>query len=108
MIGMMNTPNDTAISNVRSRLGGVTGRGWLPGASGNARGRKPGSASLTAAMRRVLTRADAEEIAAKVIAMAKEGDLAAVKILLDRLDAFDFEQRLAALEAAASERRMIL
>jgi hypothetical protein len=59
-------------------------------------------------MRRVLTRADAEEIAAKVISMAKDGDLGAIKVLLDRLDAFDFEQRLAALEAAASDRRLIL
>lgn len=104
----MITSNDSAPISRRGAGGGFAAHRWVAGQSGNPRGRKPGSASLTAAMRRVLTRADAEEIAAKVISMAKDGDLGAIKVLLDRLDAFDFEQRLAALEAAASDRRLIL
>jgi hypothetical protein len=92
-------------SNAAKRLGGITGRGWLPGQSGNARGRRPGGASLTAALRRKLTRKDAEEIVEKVITLAKSGDLRAVQILFDRLDAVEVERRLADLEAAVQQRQ---
>ena len=80
--------------------GGCTGRGWQPGQSGNARGRRPGSASLTAALRRKLTRKDAEEIVQKLITLAKGGDIRAVQILFERLDAVEVERRLAELEEA--------
>ena len=95
-----------AISNGVSngkRLGGITGKGWQPGQRGNARGQRPGGASLTAALRRKLTRKDAEEIVQKLITLAKSGDLRAVQILFERLDAVEIEQRLADLEAAVQK-----
>jgi len=84
--------------------GGCTGKGWQPGQSGNARGRRPGGASLTAALRRILTREDAEEIARKLVALAKTGNLRAAEIIFERLDAMEVEARLRSLEQAVSVR----
>ena len=64
----------------------VIGRPFQPGQSGNPTGRRKGSVSPTAALRRALTRADADTIAQKLIRLAKGGDPAALKILLDRCD----------------------
>ena len=100
--------NDSVISNAGSsvkRVGGVTGRGWLPGQSGNAKGRRPASASLTHALRRKLTRKDAEEIALKLVGLAKAGDLRAVQILFERLDTADIETRLASLESVIEQQK---
>jgi hypothetical protein len=58
----------------------------MKGQSGNPAGRRKGSVSPTAALKRALTRADAELIARKLITLAKQGDPAALKILLDRCD----------------------
>lgn len=66
--------------------GGITGRGFLPGKSGNPGGRKRGAVNLTAQLRARLTQEDAVAIVARLIGLAKAGDLAAVKLLLDRLD----------------------
>jgi hypothetical protein len=82
--------------------GGCTGRGWQPGQSGNVRGRRPGGASLTAALRRKLTRKDAEEIAFKLVDLAKSGDIRAMTLIFDRLDSAAVENRLAALEKAVN------
>ena|SRR5438445_605133 len=84
--------------------GGITGKGWRKGQSGNPLGRKRGGVNLTATLRRTLKREDAEEIAAKLVSLAKGGDIRAVQILFERLDAADFEQRLADLEAAVQQR----
>jgi hypothetical protein len=99
----MNTPVISNDSSNGKRLGGCTGKGWQPGQSGNVRGRRPGGASLTAALRRTLTREDAEEIARKLVALAKSGDLRAVQILFERLDAVEVERRLADLEAVVQK-----
>jgi hypothetical protein len=68
------------------RLGGCTGRGFMPGQSGNPGGRRKSVASLTAVLKRLLSQSDAEQIAARLILLAKRGSLRAVEILLDRLD----------------------
>ncbi len=65
--------------------GGITGRGFRPGQSGNAGGR-PKDRSITAQLRRALTPSRRAELAEKIIAMALEGDGTAIKTLLDRHD----------------------
>lgn len=85
------------------RLGGVTGKGWRPGVSGNPAGKRRGHASLTAALKRGLSREDAEAIVRKLIALAKGGDLRAVTIIFERFDAVEVERRLAELEAAVQK-----
>jgi hypothetical protein len=99
----MSTTISNSENNGGKMPGGCTGRGWQPGQSGNARGRRPGGASLTAALRRTLTRKDAEEIARKLVTLAKSGDLRAVTIIFERLDAVEVERRLADLEAAVQK-----
>lgn len=86
-------------SNVKSP-GGITGKGFRPGQSGNPSGKRKGTVSLNAALRRTLTRKNAETICRKLIKMAEGGDLAATKILFDRLD-YDIGKRLDALERQA-------
>jgi hypothetical protein len=79
------------------QTGGVTGRGFMRGQSGNPRGRPKGAVSLNAVLRRTLTRDNAKAICARLIALAEGGDLTAIKLLFERLD-FDLETRLEALE----------
>ena len=64
----------------------VVGRPFKPGQSGNPGGRAKGGASIAAALRRTLTRPDAERIAQRLIADAQAGDVQATKLLLDRID----------------------
>jgi|APCry1669189204_1035204.scaffolds.fasta_scaffold58352_1 Family of unknown function (DUF5681) len=64
----------------------VIGRPFPKGTSGNPSGKRPGSVSPTAALKRALTRGDADAIAAKLISCARAGDAAALRILLDRCD----------------------
>ena len=64
----------------------VVGRPFKPGQSGNPGGRAKGGASIAAALRRTLTRRDAEAIAKRLIADAQAGDVQATKLLLDRID----------------------
>jgi len=61
-------------------------RPFPKGVSGNPGGRPKGSVSLAATLKRLLRAPDAESIMAAVIDSAKSGDLAAVKLLLDRID----------------------
>ena len=84
--------------------GGITGLGWRPGTSGNPCGKRKGHHSLTAALKRHLTREDAKAIAMKLIAMARAGDLAAIKLTFERLDGVDIEDRLRTLEALTYEK----
>jgi len=72
--------------NGERKPGGITGKGFMPGQSGNPSGKRAGTVSPTAALRRALTRADAELIAQRVIALARRGDAQALKLLFDRLD----------------------
>lgn len=69
-------------SNAGKKPGGVTGKGFMPGKSGNPSGRRKGSVSLLAAMKRELTHESAGDIARKVIRMAKAGNLEAAKLVL--------------------------
>jgi hypothetical protein len=64
----------------------VVGRPFQPGQSGNPSGRRKGSVSPTAALRRALSRSDADAIARRFIRLAKAGDAAAAKLIFDRID----------------------
>lgn len=59
---------------------------WPKGRSPNPGGRRRNAASLTAAMKRALTVNEANAVAAKVVSVAKAGDMTAVKLLADRID----------------------
>ena len=64
----------------------VVGRPWPRGTSGNPSGRRKGTLSPTAALKRTLTKADLEQIATKLIDLAKAGDRHALRIIFDRID----------------------
>jgi len=85
--------------------GGSTGKGFRPGRSGNPSGKRKGCVSLAAALARSLTREDAEEICRKLIALCKDGDMAALKLLSHRLEDLQIEQRIAALEEQVSTQK---
>jgi len=57
---------------------------WEKGESGNPAGRPPGVRDKRTAMRELLV-PHAEELVAKVVEMAKEGDTTALRICIDRL-----------------------
>ena len=65
---------------------------YLPGASGNPGGRPKGSVSLVGALRRELERRQdsgqpgIEVVAARLVDLAVDGDLRAVREIADRLD----------------------
>ncbi len=67
------------------------------------------AAKLRARLLRQVRRKDIDDIGAQLVSMAKGGDLAAIKELLDRLIgksvAFDFIERIEALEANAQPQR---
>ena len=64
----------------------VIGRPFPKGTSGNPAGKRKGSVSIAATIRRLLSKEDAERIAQRLVALAKGGDLQAVKLLMDRID----------------------
>lgn len=76
---------------------------WQPGRSGNPTGRKPGDAAITRARRAIAKELPA--IIAKLVELAKAGDVKAAAILINKLipDAkpdFDaLEQRISLMEA---------
>jgi hypothetical protein len=57
---------------------------FLPGQSGNPAGKKPGTLSLPGKLRAALG-AEAGEILEAMVAKAKEGDIAAARLILDRV-----------------------
>lgn len=59
--------------------------GWKPGQSGNPRGKKPGTRHRATTMVLALLETGAKEITEAVISAAKSGDVAAAKLVLDRL-----------------------
>lgn len=63
----------------------VVGRPWPKGVSGNPSGRRKGSASLKAALRRALTQQQADAIARRLVEAAAEGSVGAAKLLLNHL-----------------------
>lgn len=58
---------------------------WGPGVSGNPRGRPKGSRNHTTRIVQALLDHEGEIITRTAIEMAKGGDLAAIKLILDRL-----------------------
>ena len=64
----------------------AVGRPWARGTSGNPSGRRKGTLSPTAALKRTLTKADLEQIVTKLIDLAKAGDRHALRIVFDRID----------------------
>jgi hypothetical protein len=64
----------------------LRGRPFVKGQSGNPSGKRKGSVSIAATLKRMLSKRDAEKICRSLIKQAMCGDLAAVKLLLDRMD----------------------
>jgi hypothetical protein len=58
---------------------------WKPGQSGNPSGRKPGSRNKATLVALALMEGDAEKIVRKVVDAAIEGDMAAARLVLERL-----------------------
>jgi Family of unknown function (DUF5681) len=77
---------DTGLQHQNSTGKRTIGRPFKKGQSGNSSGRRKGSVSLTARLKSALTLEDASKIVAKLISLAKSGDLGATKLLLDRVD----------------------
>ena len=94
-------PPDAGLQRDSSEAKRVIGRPFPKGVSGNPSGRRAGSVSPTAALKRILTRADAERIAHSLIALAAKGDPTALRVLFDRVD-FPLAGPLAAALAAKS------
>lgn len=76
-------------------LGGVTGKGFMPGKSGNPGGRPKGSVKISAAYERSLARlvsgdpegrTYAQFIADKNVELAAQGNIAAIKEVTDRVE----------------------
>ncbi len=59
-------------------------KSWRPGESGNPRGRPPGRGQV-ARLRAALGGDDLEEIIAVLVAAAKNGDIGAARLILDRV-----------------------
>jgi hypothetical protein len=69
------------------KLGGCTGKGFLPGRSGNPGGKRNGEVSLTAWIKRHLASGKRlSELGRAIYASAVSGDVAAQKLLWERLD----------------------
>jgi hypothetical protein len=77
------------------KLGGITGKGFLPGQSGNPGGRPKGSVKISSAYERSLARlvpgdpegrTYAQFIADKNVELAAEGNIAAIKEVTDRVE----------------------
>lgn len=61
------------------------GRPFKKGSSGNPNGKPKGSLNKTTLMMRAMLESEAEEITRKAIDLAKSGDIAAIKLIFERL-----------------------
>ena len=84
----------------------VVGRPWPKGTPGSPSSRRRGTLSPTAALKRVLTQADLEQVVTKLIDLAKAGDRHALRIVFDRLDG-PMKEIAASAEAGASRDTVI-
>jgi len=82
-------------NNNGKQLGGITGKGFLPGQSGNPGGRPRGSVKISSAYERSLARlvpgdpegrTYAQFIADKNVELAAQGNIAAIKEVTDRVE----------------------
>jgi hypothetical protein len=58
---------------------------WRPGVSGNPKGRKKGARHPVTLLAQRMLQRDAEDVVRAVIKAAKEGDMAAAKLVLERI-----------------------
>ena len=65
--------------------GAKQGRGFQPGQSGNPAGRPKGARNKTTLAVEALLDGEAEAISRKAIALAKDGDMAAIRLCMDRI-----------------------
>lgn len=89
------SPVEIQRKNNGKQLGGITGKGFLPGQSGNPGGRPKGSVKISSAYERSLARlvpgdpegrTYAQFIADKNVELAAQGNLAATKEVTDRVE----------------------
>ncbi len=59
--------------------------GWKPGQSGNPKGRPPGSRNRVTLVALAAMEEGADAIAKKIVEMAKQGDMSAARLVLERL-----------------------
>jgi hypothetical protein len=96
--GKKNNAGNNAKQRAEKQPGGVTGRGFHPGKSGNPAGRPKGVKGLLVHLRKQLEEApkggaSAEEvIVQKLVQLAKAGDLAAIKLCFDRTEGLPRQQ----------------
>jgi len=84
-VALQRGSNGKTVAEQRKNLGGVTGKGFKPGQSGNPTGKRKHSPSLRAALKRTATRADCEQVASQLVALAKSGDPRATRLLAELL-----------------------
>lgn len=84
--GRLEMKTKQPVEKQRPVTGGCTGKGFLPGRSGNPGGRRKNAVSLTAMLKQTMTPADARAIVARLISLAKHGSIKAAQLIFDRLD----------------------
>lgn len=81
--------DEAPVANNPKRMGGATGKGFMPGKSGNPSGRPKGTFSLEKRLRMILEAHDEKEgreLALAAIKHAKDGNAAYFKQIIDRID----------------------
>jgi hypothetical protein len=80
-----NEPVANNAGSTEKLLGGVTGKGFMPGQSGNPSGR-PKTKPVSDRLRHALESGDADVVTGLLLEGAKKGDLAFIKEILDRVE----------------------